>query len=137
MRSFSLLLFFLAATVSAAQPADIWGPVAQGVCQQIKTAHSLYQKNDVKNAHLDAIMAYFKGYDTELEPAVRITLGGQHVFEMERKFRDFAATMIPHPDKKQLQKVNDAATQLCEAMAEEAKALNVAKVKRQVFKVPS
>ena len=130
-----LLFFFISPAIYAENAPDIWKPVAKTVCGQINSAVGFYQKGDIKNARLNAVMAYFKGYDAEIEPAVRITLGGPHVFAIERKFRDFSTKMIPNPDKKQQKIVAAFAAELCQDMYKEAAALNAAKVPRQVFKV--
>lgn len=130
------VLFLLFTSAALAKPAPtVWQPVADNICEQINQALHLYQKNDLKNAHLEAVMSYFKGYDAEIEPAIRITLGGPHVFETERNFRDFVTIMTPNPDKKQIKKVTAFATQLCQLVKDDANALNAAHVKRQVFKV--
>ncbi len=129
----TLLLFFTSA--NALITPNIWKPAADKVCEQINQAVLLYQKNDLKNARLTALMSYFKGYDTEIEPAVRITLGGPHVFAIERKFRDFSTIMTPNPDKKQIKKVAVFAAQLCQLVHNDANALNVEHVPRQPFKV--
>ncbi len=131
-------LFFLLFFVSMAEAetvSNVWQPAADKVCEQINQALRLYQKGDIKNAHLSAVMSYFKGYDAEIEPAVRVTLGGPHVFAVERKFRDFSTVMTPNPDKKQLKKVSVFAAELCQSVREDANALNAEHVQRQVFKV--
>ncbi len=137
---FKIIMLLILPLLSLASPpsspvANIWQPAAQQVCDQINQAVHFYEKNDVKKAHLTAVMAYFKGYDAEIEPAVRITLGGPHVFEMERKFRDLSTLMTPNPDKKQFKIVNDAAIALCQLVKKDADALNANHVQRQVFKV--
>ncbi len=136
MRKFIfIILMTFASLCHAHETADVWKPAAKTVCNQINQALAYYTKGDVKNAQRDAIMAYFKGYDAEIEPAVRITLGGSHVFEVEHQFRDFKNAMKPHPDKKQLEEVSNLAKKLCETMYADANALQDAKVEKQVFKV--
>jgi hypothetical protein len=136
MRITTLLLILFTSAAAIAHPAPtVWQPVADQICEQINQALHIYQKNDLKDAHLAAVMTYFKGYDAEIEPAIRITLGGPHVFEMERNFRDFATIMTPNPDKKQIKKVTAFAAHLCQLVNEDANALNAAHVQRQVFKV--
>ncbi|HEX2549241.1 MAG TPA: hypothetical protein VHM20_05375 [Gammaproteobacteria bacterium] len=129
------LLFVITLTTKAAESEDIWKSSAAAVCAQITKALEFYQKGNVKNAQTQAIMAYFKGYDAEIEPAVRITLGGSHVFEVEHQFRDFKKAMIANPDQKQLEYISQLSKQLCETMYADAEALNKAKVKKEVFKV--
>jgi hypothetical protein len=121
--------------VAAPTSPDVWQPAAKKVCDQIDQALEFYRQADLKNARLNAIMSYFKGYDAEIEPAIRITLGGQHVFAIEHQFRDFAKAMTPNPDKKHLETVNQLGLDLCKVMHEEAKILNAAHVSRQVFEV--
>ena len=134
MRNLLLILVFLPFNaVIAAGESDIWNPVAKKICDQINLAQQYYKKGDLKNAHLTAVMSYFKFYDAELEPAVRVTLGGPHVFAIEGQFRQYAKAMTPKPDKQQLQHISTLATQLCSDIAKEAKALNEAKVPKNVF----
>lgn len=131
----SLFLFAALAQAAPTPAQDVWKPVADKVCDQIKQSIDYYQKNDIKQAHATAIMAYFKGYDAEIEPAVRITLGGPHVFAVERQFRDLSTLMTPTPSKEQFKKVADFGATLCESVYADAKALNADHVPRQVFKV--
>jgi hypothetical protein len=134
----SLLITLLLNNIAhsaALQPSNVWQAPSDKVCGFIKQSVRLYEKNDVKKARTAALMSYFKGYDAEIEPAVRITLGGPHVFAIERKFRDFSLMMTPNPDKKQLNKVSASAAELCQLVNQDANALNVEHVQRQVFKV--
>lgn len=100
-----------------------WQSMADSVCKQIQNALLAYQKNDLKDAHLQATMAYFKGYDALLEPSVRTTLGGPHVFEIEQAFRNYTKLMTPNPDALQLKKVSNASDALCQSIKLDAKAL--------------
>ena len=136
MRKLFTILIFSLCTVALANPTtDVWAPVASSVCTQINSALQAYRKGDIKQAQLTAIMAYFKGYDTDIEPAVRVTLGGPHVFAIEKQFHDYSTLMTPNPNPQQLKKVATAAAQLCQAVKSDANALSAAKVKRQVFNV--
>ncbi len=131
-----LLILLVISSLAVAQELDVtWGQAAQNVCNQIDNAVNFYQQGDLKKARLQAVMAYFKGYDAEIEPAVRITLGGPHVFNIEQEFRRFALEMKPNPDKEQLKRVRETAAALCQMIHEDAKALNANQVKPQVFKV--
>lgn len=130
-----LLFLPLEALGNQSSEPNVWQPAADKVCQQINQAVSLYQKNDLKAARLKATMSYFEGYDAEIEPAVRITLGGPHVFAIERKFRDFSTNMTPNPDKNQIKKIVIFANELCRLVQEDAEVLNKEHVQRQVFKV--
>lgn len=131
------LLMIMPAGVFAQATTDVWSPASQAVCKQISNAATAYSKGDLKNAHLQAVMSYFKGYDTDIEPAARITIGGPHVFAVERQFSDFSSAMTPHPSADQIKKVSVLADQLCKAVSDDAKILNESKVPRQVFKVNS
>ena len=130
-----MLIFCPVSGIAAPSSPDIWKPAAEMVCDQINKALNFYRQSDLKNARLNAIMSYFKGYDAEIEPAVRVTLGGQHVFKVEHQFRDFANAMTPNPDKKHIETVNQLGAELCKAIHEDAKALNTAGVPKQVFEV--
>lgn len=133
-----LHFLFVSASAFADTPKepDVWLPVARQICGQTQKAVVLYQQGDIKKAHLTAVMSYFKGYDTEMEPAVRITLGGPHVFAVERQFRDFAEMFTKKkPDQNQMDQVKKLSKQLCETLKEDALVLNKEKVKRQVFTV--
>lgn len=130
-----LLFILIIASFRINATEDVWTFSAKGVCEQITKAFEFYQKGDVKNAQTQAIMAYFKGYDAEIEPAIRITLGGSHVFLVEHQFRDFKKAMIPNPDQKQLEYVKNLSFKLCQTMYADAEALNKAKVQKEVFKV--
>jgi len=100
MRKFIFIILMTFATLCHAQEtANVWVGAATAVCNQINQTLAYYTKGDVKNAQSNAIMAYFKGYDAEIEPAVRITLGGSHVFEVEHQFRDFKTAMKSNPAK--------------------------------------
>lgn len=137
MRKIIPFLMLILSPIGIAAPStpNVWQPAAQKICDQIDKALSFYRQSDIKNARLNAIMSYFKGYDAEIEPAIRVTLGGKHVFAIEHQFRDFANAMTPNPDKKQLETVNQLGLDLCKAMHEEAKVLNAQNVPRQVFEV--
>ena len=134
MRILILILMALIVTPAFAATQSVWQPAAEAVCDQINKAVDLYQQGDLKHAHLTAVMSYFKHYDTEIEPAVRITLGGPHVFDIERKFRNFAASMT---DKNQIKIVKAVGDELCQFVHQDAEALDAAKVPRQVFRVES
>jgi hypothetical protein len=114
---------------------NIWQDPAYKVCDLIKQAAHLYEMNDIKKARTTALMSYFKGYDAEIEPAVRVTLGGPHVFAIERRFRDFSMLMTPNPDKNQIKKITKLASELCQLVYDDANALNAEHIQRQVFKV--
>ncbi len=129
------MLILHSIVVLAKNPEDPWKASATLVCKQITDALDFYKKGDIKQAQTQAIMAYFKGYDAEIEPAVRITQGGKHVFEVEHQFRDFKNAMTPNPDAKKLTEVTTRATKLCQTMFEDAESLKLAKVKKEVFKV--
>jgi len=136
MRKFIFILLMTFATLCHAQEtANVWVGAAKSVCDQINQALTYYTQGDIQTAQSKAIMAYFRSYDAEIEPAVRITLGASHVFEVEHQFRDFKNTMKNNPDKKQLEEVSSLAKKLCETMYADAKALHEAKVEKQVFKV--
>ncbi|OGT60944.1 MAG: hypothetical protein A3E85_03300 [Gammaproteobacteria bacterium RIFCSPHIGHO2_12_FULL_45_12] len=124
---------FTSLPAMAATTPNVWKPEADAVCRQMDQAVSLYQQGHLKEAKLAAVMAYFKGYDANIEPAVRITLGGPHVFAIERQFRHFSQEMTPNPDKQQLQKMTRLARTLCQLVHDDANALNAAKVTRKVF----
>lgn len=132
---YPIICVFLLTTAHAAPIPNVWQPAAEKVCDQINQAVHLYKKNDLKNARSTALMSYFTGYDAEIEPAVRITLGGPHVFAVERKFRDFPTVMIANPDSEQMKKVAAYADELCRLVHDDAKALNAEHVPLQVFKV--
>jgi len=118
-----ILLFVSSLCYGAPSPAPTWQTFANSVCKQIQNALLAYQKNDLKNAHLQATMAYFKGYDALLEPVVRTTLGGPHVFEIEQAFRNYTQLMAPNPNAAQFKKVTDASHALCDAIQSDAKTL--------------
>lgn len=136
MQKIILLLSMLLMT-SVAQATKIqidpWTQSGKKVCDQVTQAYQYYKNGDLKKAHVTAIMSYFKLYDAEIEPAVRITLGGPHVFEIEGKFQQYAKAMTPNPNKQQLQAVSALAKDLCEAVYSDTKALNDANVPQQVF----
>jgi len=129
------IFLLLAQPLWANQPIDHWGPAAIEICNQIDSAVQFYEKGDIKNARKQAIMAYFSGYDAEIEPAVRVTVGASHVFEMEHKFRNFTRHFTLNPDEKHFAFVKNSASELCRAVKDDAKTLNEAKVDKQVFKV--
>jgi hypothetical protein len=144
MRTFIILFLIFWATTSIAQSQstlsntsnpDVWQPVAESICSEVKLAATLYQKGEVKEAKLKAIMSYFKGYDEAMEPAVRITIGGSHVFATEQQFRQFSAVMASDVTSAQIKIVNDLAKTLCAGLYTDAKVLHAEKVKREVFKV--
>lgn len=131
-----LFVIFQSSFIFAGTPTiDPWKDSATFVCNQIKDAINFYKKGDVQKAQTQAIMSYFKGYDAELEPAVRITVGAEHVFEVEHQFRDFKNAITPNPDDKQIQAVIAMGTKLCDTLYADAAALQAAKVKKQVFNV--
>ena len=137
MRIFVSLWLLLASPLALAGPivSDVWGGAAKLVCNQINKAARLYKQGDIKNAHLEAIMSYFKGYDASIEPAARTNLGAPHVFGIEQKFRDYATLMTSKMNTTQIKKVSDYAAKLCQSVNQDAAALNAAKVDKQVFKV--
>ena len=129
-----LVLFPLTIFAAPAKPvAKPWGPVAADVCQQLHQSVSYYNQNNIQKAHLTAVMAYFKHYDVNLEPAVRTVFGNQHVFNIENQFSQFPNAMSSNPDAKQKQHVAKLADSLCSQVMAEAVALNKNKVSRQVY----
>ncbi len=113
----------------------VWGPEADKVCQALAQASQLYQQGQIGKAHLTAVMAYFKVYDTNMEPAVRTVLGGPHVFQIEQQFSAIPKAMSANPSSAQKQQVTKMTSKLCQAIQKEALALNKAKVKKQVYNV--
>lgn len=133
LKLFTAMVFSIFSSIVFAKeaPPSSWNPAADAVCAQIQMAVTYYQKGDIKHAKLSALMAYFKGYDAEIEPAIRVTLGGPHVFAIEKKFRDFASSI----STKQLKAISEMATALCQEVKKDAAVLDKEKVPRQVFKV--
>lgn len=133
-----VLIVPIVAFAASPKPMDKpWGPVAADVCQQLKQSVSDYNQNNLQKAHLTAVMAYFKHYDVNLEPAVRTQFGNQHVFAIENLFSQFPNTMVKDPTPKQRQQVEKLANNLCSQVTKEAMALNKNKVPRQVYQTGS
>lgn len=131
----TIIAYLILNTSFAITPVNnVWQPVADAICLKVKNAATLYTKKNVREARVQAIMAYFKGYDADMEPAVRVTLGGPHVFALEQKFRDYSAAMLPDVDALQIKKVNELAIALCHDLYQDAKALDAEHVKRDVLK---
>ncbi len=132
----SILFTFSAYSApSSDHDQDIWGPMAKEVCQRIEAAVKLYHNGKVKEAHLASTMAYFKCYDANMEPAVRVNQGGPHVFAIEGQFHQLTKAMVVNPTPAQTQQVDEIASSLCKAIAADAQALNKDNVQRQLFKV--
>lgn len=110
-----------------------WTPIAGKICYALRQASQSYQRGQLEAAQLHTMTAYFKIYDAELEPTIRLNVGPKRVFNTEQAFSHLIKLMHPNPNLKQVKKVNVAAKNLCQRIAEEAKILTDARVARTNF----
>lgn len=127
MRRFTLILtcFLLApASIFAHEYDADWNRTGAKICQQLNTAVELYRKNDFKKARSEALMAYFKSYDSDIQPRIRSLLGSEPIVEREQQFQQFAqALSINHVDRHDQCDVQKQADDLCSRIFSDIKTL--------------
>ncbi len=117
-----------------AQAADAtWQTTAQSICQRLQKAQKSYVAKDINHARIDAVMAYFKMYDIDMEPAARVTFGNAHVFQIEQQFSQLPKLMANAPSAAQSEKLNKAVQKLCQDLKDDAKAMDKQNVKKSLY----
>ncbi|WP_299011430.1 hypothetical protein [uncultured Shewanella sp.] len=123
-----LIWFNLSIVAFAAQSATdklVWTPIAKQVCDKLAQASQLYsQGNTLKAKEAAYLEAYFKLYDPVLEVGTRFATSQQHVVAIENQFRALKTAMVPQPKESDKHNVQKISQQLCQAISQDAKALD-------------
>lgn len=101
-----------------------WQTKAQSVCTQLNTAAAAYAQNDMKQAHLNAVMAYFQNYDLNIEPSARKAFTQAHIFTIEQQFSDLNKQMVDNPTAAQIKQVQAQTQNLCAALLQDGKTMD-------------
>lgn len=123
---FSFASLTLAASTS---PGNSWQSKAQSVCTQLQTATTAYQNKDLKQAHLNAVMAYFQNYDLNIEPTARLQFPQGHIFDIEQRFSTLNKSMVDNPSPTDLNAIQQQSQQLCQIITDDAKQMDKTSIK--------
>lgn len=128
------MLAVLLAVASPAQAAEQahWSRVATAIAADIARAEALALAGAGDDAKKAVTTAYFGGFETsKMEAALRKEIGSKHAFAREKQFGDLRKLVAKgSPDE-----IRQLAGALRDGLAEDAKALDAAKVSPDVYAV--
>lgn len=110
--------------LAATPPNNSWQTKAASVCHQLQTVMTAYQGNNLQQAHLNAVMAYFQNYDLNIEPAARQAFDQGHIFDIEQRFSTLNKSIVANPSAAQLGDVKQQAESLCQIVTSDAKTMD-------------
>lgn len=123
-----LLSLATMALANTATNNTTWQTKANSVCAQLQTAMTAYQNQNLQQAHVNAVMAYFQNYDLNIEPAARQYFDQGHIFDIEQRFSSLNKSIIANPNVTQLADVKQQAQNLCQIVMDDAKHMDNAAV---------
>lgn len=111
----------------------VWQPVAEEIVAIIDKAESQYQAGDVDAARRAVVEAYFGVFESrKMEAAMRITIGAQHTYMVEKLFGDMRKAI---KNGESADAVHDIAENIRQAVRRDAVVLDEAGVPAEVFEV--
>ena len=122
------LLGLSALALAAAPLNSTWQAKAKSVCDQLQTAMTAYQGNDLQQAHLNTVMAYFQNYDLNIEPAARQAFDQGHIFDIEQRFSTLNKSIVANPTSAQLMDAKQQAQTLCQIVSNDAEKMDATHV---------
>jgi hypothetical protein len=138
MRSLILNIIFLSClgwSIASQADTNSWQQKAQSVCQQLTIAAQAYQKKDMQQAHVNAVMSYFQNYDVNIEPAARVTFPQGHIFQIEQSFSNLNKNMVDNPSPQQIDAITQQANTLCATIMADAKTMDAQHITSPTYKV--